>query len=225
VPDFAIGQLTVTQAQWQAIAQLPKVKRKLNPSPSNFSGGQRPVERVNWEEAIEFCERLTRLTRRPYRLPSEAEWEYACRSGTNTPFNLGPTITTDYGNYRGVDEDRGEQGVLLGNYGDGPKGKYRGSTVAASEFSPNGFGLHSMHGNVWEWCMDHWHSGYETAPNDGSAWLDEGADQNADRVMRGGAWSNSPQNCRSAYRIFYAPGVRNNNLGFRVIFRLRPQGS
>jgi formylglycine-generating enzyme required for sulfatase activity len=225
VPDFAIGQLTITQAQWGAIAKLPKVKRRLNPSPSNFSGEERPVERVNWEESMEFCDRLTRLTRKPYRLPSEAEWEYACRAGTNTPFHFGSTIVTDFANYRGMDDDRGERGVWLGNYGDGPKGKYRGQTVNANEFPPNAFGLHNMHGNVWEWCADTWHNGYEAAPVNGSAWLDQDADATSDRVVRGGSWNNSPQYCRSAFRFFYAPGSRNFNLGFRVSFRIRPQDS
>jgi formylglycine-generating enzyme required for sulfatase activity len=224
VPSFAIGQLTVTQAQWAAIANLPKVKRKLNPSPAQFDGADRPVERVNWEEAIEFCDRLTRLTRKPYRLPTEAEWEYACRAGTTTPFHFGQTITTDFANYRGVDEDRGDRGVLLGNYNKGPKGKFRGATIAA-ECSPNPFGLQNMHGNVWEWCLDQWHSGYENAPIDGSAWLDENVDANSDRVVRGGSWSKSPQNCRSAIRFFLAPGFRGYNLGFRVLCRVRPQGS
>jgi formylglycine-generating enzyme required for sulfatase activity len=121
VTDLAIGQLTITQAQWQAISQLPKVKRRLYSSPSNFSGDDLPVERINWEEAIEFCDRLTRLTRKPYRLPSEAEWEYACRAGRTTQFYCGQTITTDFANYRGIDEDRGENGILLGNYGEGQK--------------------------------------------------------------------------------------------------------
>jgi formylglycine-generating enzyme required for sulfatase activity len=215
----------VTQVQWAAIANLPKVKRRLNPTPSYYSGDDRPVERVNWEEAIEFCDRLTRLTRKPYRLPTEAEWEYACRAGTKTPFYCGQTITTDLANYRGLDEDRGEQGVFLGNYGKGPKGKFRGATIAAHEFPPNPFGLHNMHGNVWEWCLDQWHSGYENSPINGSAWLDQDADVNSDRVVRGGSWFNSPQLCRSAIRNFFAPVNRLSILGFRVICRLRPQDS
>jgi formylglycine-generating enzyme required for sulfatase activity len=223
VADFAIGQLTITQAQWKTIAQLPKVKRKLSPDPSNFSGDDRPVERVNWEEAIEFCDRLTRLTRKPYGLPTEAEWEYACRAGTTTPFHLGPTITTDFANYRGVDEDRGERGVLLGNYNDGPKGKYRGQTIEANAFPPNAFGLHNMHGNVWEWCADPWSPNYKTPLKDSRSLVSDNND--VDRVIRGGSWNYSPQNCRSAYRNFNPPDDRSFYLGFRVIFRLRPQDS
>jgi formylglycine-generating enzyme required for sulfatase activity len=225
VPDFAIGQFTITQAQWTAIAQLPKVKRKLNPNPFFYDGDDRPAERVNWEEAVEFCDRLTRLTRKPYRLPSEAEWEYACRAGTTTAFNLGPSIATDFANYRGVDDDRGEQGVFLGNYGEGPKGAYRGKTIEVGQFPPNPFGLYDMHGNVWEWCADHWHQNYDGAPIDGSAWLDPAADEGGDRVIRGGSWGYSPQDCRSAYRISIPPDVRYDFLGFRVLFRPAPQAS
>jgi formylglycine-generating enzyme required for sulfatase activity len=225
VPDFAIGQLVITQSQWAAVSKLPKVKQKLNSTPSNFKGDDRPVERINWDEATEFCNRLAKYTRRPYRLPSEAEWEYACRAGTTTPFNIGPTIATDFANYRGLDEDRGDQGILLGNYDKGPKGRFQGKTVDATEFPPNSFGLYQMHGNIWEWCMDHWHSGYESAPIDASAWLNTNLDVSAERVIRGGSWSFSPQGCRSACRGFDAPDNRNNLIGFRVVFSLRPQAS
>jgi formylglycine-generating enzyme required for sulfatase activity len=176
---------------------------------------------VNWEEAVEFCDRLTKLTRKPYRLPSEAEWEYACRARTTTPFHFGPTIVTDFANYRGMDDDRGEQGIFLGNYGDGPKGKYRGQTINANQFPPNAFGLQNMHGNVWEWCADNWHKDHEGAPIDGSTWLDKNADATSDRSIRGGSWSYSAQNCRSAFRGFLTPDFRYHNLGFRVGVRLQ----
>jgi formylglycine-generating enzyme required for sulfatase activity/tRNA A-37 threonylcarbamoyl transferase component Bud32 len=222
VPRFAIAQTPITQAQWAAIAQLPKVKRKLNSAPSYFSGDDRPVERVNWFEAVEFCDRLTRFCRRPYRLPSEAEWEYACRAGTTTAFNLGATMTTEFANYRGTDDVRADR-TLLGNYGEGPKGVYRGQTTAVRSFPPNGTGLYDMHGNVWEWCADHWHAGYENPPTDGTAWLDFDADENSDRVVRGGSYDISPQNCRSAIRNFNAPDNRYNFIGFRVVLSLSPR--
>jgi formylglycine-generating enzyme required for sulfatase activity len=212
VPDFAIGQFTITQAQWTAIAQLPKVKRKLNPNPFFYDGSDRPAEKVNWDEAVEFCDRLTRMTRKPYRLPSEAEWEYACRGGRTSAFSWGPTISTDFANYRGIDEDQGDRGTIAGNYGKGPKGKYRGETVDVGKFPPNAFGLYDMHGNVWEWCADHWHQNYGGAPIDGSAWLDPNADESDNRIIRGGSWA-------------YSPDDRNYNLGFRVIFRPAPQDS
>jgi formylglycine-generating enzyme required for sulfatase activity/tRNA A-37 threonylcarbamoyl transferase component Bud32 len=222
--DFFMGQLTVTQAQWRAVAQLPQVRRSLSPNPAFFTQkDNHPIERVNWSEAVEFCDRLAKKTNRPYRLPSEAEWEYACRAGTTTPFHLGATITTDFANYRGTDDDQGDRGKYPGNYGKGPKGKYRGQTVEANEFPPNAFGLHNMHGNVWEWCADPWSPSYETPLKDSRSLVSDNND--VDRVIRGGSWSNSPQFCRSACRIFFPPGNRNNNLGFRVIFRLRPQDS
>ena len=217
VPSFAIGQFVVTQQQWETIANLQKVKRKLNPSPSYHSGDDRPVERINWFEAVEFCDRLTRLTRKLYRLPSEAEWEYACRAGTTTAFNIGPTIATDFANYRGTDDVRDDR-TISGSYGEGPKGNYRGKITPAQTFSANNFGLFDTHGNVWEWCADDWHENYEGAPIDGSVW--DASNDSGSKVIRGGSWDYSPQNCRSAFRNTVAPVVRSNGIGFRVLLPL-----
>ena len=219
VPTFAIAQVLVTQAQWKAVAQLPKGKLKLNSEPSNFKGDNRPVERINWFEAVEFCDRLTKLTRRPYRLPSEAEWEYACRAGTTTPFNFGPTIATTISNYRGTNDVRENQ-TILGSYGEGPEGNYRGETTEVMKFSPNGNGLYDMHGNVWEWCQDHSHSDYENAPIDQLPWIESDADENSNRVLRGGSCSNPPQGCRSAIHSSNTPVFRSGSVGFRVICSL-----
>ncbi|KPQ32121.1 MAG: Sulfatase-modifying factor enzyme 1 [Phormidesmis priestleyi Ana] len=98
VPPFFLGRYPITQAQWRAVANLPQVNRELNPEPSNFKGENLPVERVSWYEAVEFCDRLAARTGRPYRLPSEAEWEYACRAGTTAPFHFGRTLTTEVAN-------------------------------------------------------------------------------------------------------------------------------
>lgn len=223
VSSFAIGQTLITQDQWKMISSLPKIKLKLNPSPSFHSGSDLPVERVNWFEAVEFCDRLTRLTRKPYRLPSEAEWEYACRAGTTSAFNIGPTIATDFANYRGVDDVRAEI-TYFGNYGDAPNGIYRGKTTDVSSFPPNQNSLYDMHGNVWEWCSDHWHPSYENAPIDGSVWLNQESDEDADCVLRGGSWFNSPHDCRSAIRNFNTPGNRDGTVGFRVLLPLSPSG-
>lgn len=227
VPDFLMGEVQVTQSLWKAIAtQLPEVRLKLNPTPSNFQieGNDRPVERVNWFETLEFCDRLTKKTGKPYRLPSEAEWEYACRAGTRSPFNFGPTISTEVANYRGTDDVRAD-GTIPGKYGKGKEGNFRGQTTKVKTFPPNGVGLYDTHGNVWEWCLDNNHPNYDNAPKDGSAWLDRNADLNSDRIIRGGSWGNSPQSCRSAYRNFDAPVARNFSMGFRVSLSLAPQDS
>ena len=198
------------------MATLPKVNRDLEPDPSEFKGSDRPVECVSWWDAVEFCDRLNRLfqkTGRQYRLPSEAEWEYACRAGTKTPFYFGETITTDLANYQGKDWTW-ESRIYPGNYGKGPKGQYREEAIAVGSFPPNAFGLYDMHGNVWEWCADHWHENYKSAPDDGSAWIS--GDRNAHRLLRGGSWNYFPDYCRSASRDYYSPDVQYYCLGFRV---------
>jgi formylglycine-generating enzyme required for sulfatase activity len=208
-----MGRYPVTQAQWRAIATLTPINRELNPDPSHFKGENRPVEQVSWYDAVEFCDRLSQLTGREYRLPTEAEWEYACRGGTTTPFHFGETITTDLANYRGTDHK--EYG-WSGSYGQGPKGIYREETTPVGSFAiANPFGLSDMHGNVWEWCLDHWHENYEGAPTDGSAWLTE--EENARRLLRGGSWYDDPRNCRSAYRTPDLPVVRDDDIGFRLV--------
>jgi formylglycine-generating enzyme required for sulfatase activity/tRNA A-37 threonylcarbamoyl transferase component Bud32 len=212
IQPFYMGKYPITQAQWQRVANLPQVNRKLKPNPSYFKGGNRPVERVSWYDAVEFCARLASVTQRAYSLPSEAQWEYACRAGTTTPFHFGETLTTDLANYNGEY-----------TYGDGPKGRYREKTTEVGSFGvANAFGLYDMHGNVWEWCLDDWHSNYEGAPIDGSAWLD-GNDNLSQRegytVLRGGSWISNPDYCRSAYRNYSIGAVRDYTddvIGFRV---------
>lgn len=205
VPSFFMGRYPVTQAQWRAVVALPKVEHGLEENPSNFEGDNHPVDSVNWYDAVEFCQRLAQLTKRPYRLPSEAEWEYACRAGTQTPFYFGDTISTRVANYYGDD-----------TYGDGEKGDYRETTTPVNKFGiANGFGLSDMHGNVDEWCQDHYHNNYEGVPSDGSAWVDRG--ENDRRVLRGGSWNILPWFCRSASRNTYTPDYRPYFIGFRVV--------
>ena len=183
-----MGKYPITQAQWQIVAGFPQEKLQLQPEPSRFKGDNRPVEQISWYDAVEFCARLSQKTGRNYRLPTEAEWEYACRAGTNSAFHFGETITTDIANYRGTDD---EEYGWKGNYGEGPKGEYREETTPVDKFSyANAFGLCDMHGNVWEWCEDYWHENYKGAPSDGSAWLTGNDDI---RVVRGGSWFNDPQ--------------------------------
>jgi formylglycine-generating enzyme required for sulfatase activity len=150
-----------------------------------------------------------------YRLPSEAEWEYACRAGTTTPFHFGETIDAAIANYQAKDEKI--NGTLYpGKYGRGRFGEYREQTTTVGSFMvANAFGLFDMHGNVWEWCLDHWNANYKDAPVDGSAWLN--GDEKSDRVVRGGSWISNPRNCRSASSGHSSPDSRNNNLGFRVV--------
>jgi formylglycine-generating enzyme required for sulfatase activity len=210
---FFMGKYPITQAQWRAVAALPQVERELKADPSHFKGALNPVESVSWYDAVEFCDRLTILTNRQYRLPTEAEWEYACRAGTPTPFHFGETITTKLANYRGTDDERMK---WSGSYGDGPKGEYREKTTPGDYFGiANAFGLCDMHGNVLEWCQDHWHDNYEGAPTDGSAWI-EGGDSKR-RILRGGSWYSGPWFCRSAYRSYYGPGGGFGYDGFRVV--------
>ena len=197
VPSFFMGKYPVTQAQYQAITGT---------NPSSFKGNNRPVERVYWYDAVAFCEKLSQRTGKNYRLPSEAEWEYACKAGTTTPFHFGETITTDLANYHGHY-----------TYRQGLTGVYRKETREVGSFGvANNFGLYDMHGNVWEWCQDNWHSNYESAPTDASAWLSIEKIANT-RLRRGGSWCYNPGNCRSAYRYNYFLDSYYNAIGFRVV--------
>jgi len=217
VPTFFMGKYPVTQAQWQAVAALPQVNSELDADPSDFKGANRPVEQVSWYDAVEFCDRLSSHTKRQYRLPSEAEWEYACRAGTTTPFHFGKTITTDLANYRGTDN---EEYKWSGSYGAGLKGIYREKTTEVGSFCvANAFGLYDMHGLVWEWCADHWHDNYEGATVDGSAWIGSASDNNNRyRLVRGGCWDSNPAYCRSASRYYFNyPDYFNLGIGFRVV--------
>ena len=196
VPAFLMGRFDVTQEQYQQV---------MGSNPSNFKGTKRPVEKVSWNNAVEFCKKLGQKTGREYRLPSEAEWEYACRAGTTTPFYFGDTITIDLANYNGNY-----------TYASAPKGKDRLQTTDVGSFPPNAFGLYDMHGNVWEWCQDTYHNDYNRAPTNGSAWIDN--DNNNDyRLLRGGSWDHYPEYCRSAFRYWDSPDFGIISIGFRVV--------
>ncbi|MGK7932927.1 MAG: SUMF1/EgtB/PvdO family nonheme iron enzyme [Microcystaceae cyanobacterium] len=271
--SFYLSKYPITQAQWRAIAAQTnlKVNIDLDPNPSKFKGDNRPVEQVNWDEAVEFCQRLSKLTGKAYQLPSEAQWEYACRSAPiqnsklkikndetvgaqglrptseltleewnnhyHQPFHFGETITPDIVNYRPEDwEYKGK--TRSGIYAEEPKGKYRKETTPVGNFHPNAFGVYDMHGNVWEWCADQWHSNYHGAPDDGSVWgknissisnsqlnilvrwlnrLRHQDNQSNRLVVRCGSWGNNPYGCRSAYRNFNSRDGRLCNFGFRVM--------
>jgi formylglycine-generating enzyme required for sulfatase activity/uncharacterized caspase-like protein/predicted XRE-type DNA-binding protein len=209
IKPFLIGKYPITQAQWKAVAAFHKVNRdiELEPSHFKFKGADKPVEQVSWYDAVEFCDRLSQKTGREYRLPTEAEWEYACRAGTTTPFHFGETITPDVANYD-----------CNYSYKSGPKakGSYRKQTNPVKSFTfANAFGLFDMHGNVWEWCLDYWHESYYEAPTNGSAWLTDS--NNNSRVLRGGSWLNAPTDCRSAHRYNWDSDDRVKRFGFRIV--------
>jgi formylglycine-generating enzyme required for sulfatase activity len=232
---FLMSQTPITQAQWRVVAAfLPTQQLDLDPDPSCFKGDKRPVEQVSWDEAMEFCNRLSRHTGRCYTLPSEAQWEYACRAGTTTPFYCGATLTPGLANFNSR------------------------QSIDVASFPANLWGLHDMHGNLWEWCLDEWHDNYNEAPTDGSAWGDhslgeslagccaagrgsaaprtavrptaatsprttassasvsESVAADSYRMLRGGSWRNPPADCRSACRDNFRPGDRDDFIGFRV---------
>ena len=201
---FWLGQTPITQAQWRVVAGWPKLERDLARDPSGFKGYGRPVERVGWHDAMEFCRRLSQRLGRTFSLPSEAQWEYACRAGTTTPFAFGEIISSELANYDGTHP-----------YASGPAGVSRGETLPVGSFPANAWGLYDMHGNVWEWCLDRWHDSYTGAPADGSAWLSNGG-KDSPRLLRGGSWDRYPRDCRSAFRKWGYPGNRIFNWGFRV---------
>ncbi|QSJ19351.1 SUMF1/EgtB/PvdO family nonheme iron enzyme [Nostoc sp. UHCC 0702] len=205
IKPFFMGKFPVTQAQWRAVAALPQVKQALNPSPSKFKGLNRPVENVSWHEAVEFCTRLSQKTGREYRLPSEAEWEYACRAGTTTSFHFGEKITPELATFSDSN-----------TYFMEAKTRFRKETTDVGNFQvANIFGLYDMHGLVWEWCADPWHNNYDGAPTDGTVW-EVGGDPYR-RVLRGGSWSFSAELCRSASRSWNESDGGLRICGFRVV--------
>ncbi|MDH4240990.1 MAG: formylglycine-generating enzyme family protein [Phycisphaerae bacterium] len=192
---FYMGVTEVTQALYEAV---------MGSNPSDIKGPNRPVDKVSWDDAVAFCDKLTQTQGGKFRLPTEAEWEYACRAGTTTPFNTGKTISTDQANYDG--------GVT---YGSGTKGVERREYIDVASFSQNRFGLYDMHGNVWEWCSD-WLGDYPQGPVTDP----HGPDSGSDRVRRGGSWFSFPGFCRSAEREGNPPDFRGNYFGFRVVLDL-----
>lgn len=192
LPSFFIGRTPITQAQWATVALLPKINRHLDPAPWHFVGSNRPVESISWHDAIEFCARLTQYTKRGYRLPSEAEWEYACRAKTITPFYFGEAILPSLAIY-----------------------SCQATAEVGSPRSANAFGLQDMHGNVWEWCSgdgsniylsdspEHWSIVHQ---------LEDGF-----RPLRGGAWNSPARFCRSATRFFQDAHSQHCSFGFRVV--------
>jgi formylglycine-generating enzyme required for sulfatase activity len=196
IKPFYMSKYAITQSQYLSL---------MGNNPSDFPGRNRPVENVSWYDAQQFCINLSQRTGKTYRLPSEAEWEFACRAGTTTPFYCGETITTDLANYIGIYVYRNET-----------PGKNREITTEVGSFPPNPFGLYDMHGNVWEWCEDVYHDSYNGLPTDGTAWI-EPQEQNRPRSIRGGSLNTQAWHCRSASRFQFDPYGIADGIGFRVV--------
>ena len=224
IGEFLIASTPITQAQWRVVADwepppgetwqqaLPlepflfqwEQARLFEPESDT---AQRPVERVTWEEAREFCRRLSQRTSRRYSLPSEAQWEYACRAGTTSPYAFGAALTAELATLRfhtGRLDDPGATAWA----------KEGQQTTPVLLHPANAWGLHDMHGNVWEWCLDHWHDSYKGAPIDGNAWVSGGGQS---LLLRGGSWIGNPRYCRSAYRFHGRPVHAYGFVGFRVV--------
>jgi len=195
IKSFMLGKFLITQAQWKAVmGKLP---------PCRFKGDNLPVERISWNDAQKFCQRLSQKAGRSYHLPSETQWEYACRAGTQTPFSFGESLTSDIANFNGEHI-----------YRDEPRGIYYHSTSQGGKFPPNAFGLYDMHGDLWEWCADNWIDDYRMSPRDGS---DYQMFDNPYRVARGGSWHEPPQLCRSAARLRVHQLDADEFMGIRVM--------
>jgi formylglycine-generating enzyme required for sulfatase activity len=204
VTSFFLGKYPITQAQWQAVASLPKVRRPLDPNPLEVRRENYPIEKVSWQDATEFCARLSQYTHRLYQLPTEVEWEYACRAGTTTPFHFGETISTELANYNGTQP-----------YGKGSVGHFRKESTPIDYFEvANAWGLSDMHGNVWEWCGNNWN--YDDS-NDPKLPFEIHLDRIGEiKALRGGSWSEPARRCRSASRIFTDFDPSLTGVGFRV---------
>ena len=199
---FALAKNALTFEEYDAFCDATGREK---PEDRGWGRGRRPVINVSWHDAVAYCDWLSELTGEGYRLPSEAEWEYACRAGTTTPFAFGETISTDRANYDGNYA-----------YGSGSKGVYRQKTVAVDDLdAANPWGLRHMHGNVSEWSADAWHDSYDGAPTDGSPWRDGSSEAPGRAVLRGGSWDYYPRYLRSAYRDRNEPDDWLDDVGFR----------
>lgn len=207
--DFYLGRTEVTHGQFETFVRETQYKTEAEragdfrtwKNPGVIQTAEHPVVCVTIADVRAFCEWLSRVERKRYRLPTEAEWEYACRAGTTTPFHFGESVTTEQANFNGTT-----------TYAREPKGASRGGTVSAGVFPPNPWGLHDMIGNVWEWCSDR----YSRYPQ-GAVTDPKGGASGDVYLTRGGSWANAPEYCRSAYRFGARQDQRFSALGFRVV--------
>ena len=228
--EFLLASTPITQAQWRVVAAweprqgaawqspLPLEPSLFQAERARLSEGetntaQRPVERVSWEEAMEFCRRLSQRSRRRYTLPSEAQWEYACRAGSSTAYAFGSELTAELATLRFHAGRLSDPGAPA----SATAGQQTTPVQVDSDHPANAWGLRDMHGNVREWCLDHWHDSYRGAPHDGSAWIDAEAPATAERVVRGGSWMDLPSDARSACRRRLPPQSREPIVGLRVV--------
>ncbi len=208
LPAFELGRHEVTFQEWDACVAAKGCSHK--PEDKGWGRGERPVINVSWDDAQQYIQWLNRTSGKPYRLPSEAEWEYAARAGTSTPFSTGHCINTSQANYDG-DYDYNDCGAKTGTD--------LNKTQPVGSYPANPWGLHDLHGNVWEWVEDCWNDNYQGAPTDGSAWRHGNCQR---RVRRGGSWNDYPWSLRSADRRRLGTGGRGNYLGFRLARTLTP---
>ncbi|WP_376694837.1 formylglycine-generating enzyme family protein [Wenzhouxiangella sp. EGI_FJ10305] len=201
VPAFSISRSPVTFSQWDTCFNEGGCSH--SPSDQGWGRGDRPVVDVSWHDAQEYVQWLSNQTGQAYRLPTEAEWEYAARAGTVTRYNTGTCIETSEANFQGGAPAPGC-----------PGGSYRQQTTPVETFAPNPWGLYDMHGNVWEWVEDCWNQNFSGAPDDGSAWTESGDCGSA--VLRGGSWSMGGRSIRSATRAYDSKNGRIKYRGFRV---------
>lgn len=204
IAGFFMSRYEITQAQWQAVmGNLP------NDIPQNLRGADFPIINISWRQANDFCQKLSLLTGKFYRLPTEAEWEYAAKAGTDAPFGFGKSITSNLANF-----------MATVPYLSAAKGEYRQSLISVGSLKAfNGFGLADMHGNVWEWTADNWNDDYNCTPTDGSAWETDDEDSRLYRVMRGGSWESVGNNCRSTSRRKQPQTTGSTKIGFRVVMQ------
>jgi formylglycine-generating enzyme required for sulfatase activity len=199
---FAVGKYEVTFAEWEACVAQGGCRENPLPNDEGWGRGKRPVIHVSWDDATIYTAWLSKRTGKSYRLLTEAEWEYAARAGTQTPFATGATISTERANFDGNY-----------TYGNAPRGAYLGKTVEVGTYRPNAFGLYDTQGNVWEWVQDCYKDTYVGAPTDGSAVEQPNCEF---RVLRGGSWRVDPLYLRSAYRHQSRPNDKTDNFGFRI---------
>ena len=198
IAPFLLGKFLVTQEQWKIVMGKDLPFRR--------EGAQHPADRASWKDAAAFCQKLAQKTHLPFRLPSEAEWEYACRGGYSSPFSCGPTLTSGLANYCGDHV-----------FADEPPGVYQHGTSPVGSYPPNAFGLYDMHGNLWEWCADDWFDDYSGAGVDGQP---RQSFSSSFKVVRGGSWHETPNHCRSATRLKFAARERDDYVGFRAALTL-----